>query len=44
MWNLEKWYRRTFPQGRSRDADVEDGHVDRVVGVGREWDQLGEQD
>ena len=43
MWNLEKWYRRTFLQGRSRDADVEDGHVDGVVGRG-EWDQLGEQD
>ena len=23
MWNLEKWYRRTYFQGRSRDTDVE---------------------
>ena len=30
MWNLEKWYRRTYFQGRNRDADVENGHVDTV--------------
>ena len=29
MWNLEKWYRRTYLQGRNRDVDVENGHVDR---------------
>ena len=28
MWNLEKWYRRTYFQGRNRDAEVENGHVD----------------
>ena len=28
MWNLEKWYRRTYLQGRNRDADVENRHVD----------------
>ena len=43
MWNLEKWYRRTYLQGRSRDADAEDGFVDMVEGRGK-WDQLGEQD
>ena len=30
MWNLEKWYRRTYLQGRNRDAYVEDGYVDTV--------------
>ena len=43
MWNLEKWYRRTYLQGRSRDADAEDVFVDMVEGRGK-WDQLGEQD
>ena len=43
MWNLEKWYRRTCLQARSRDADVEDGFVNKVAGRGV-WDQLGEQD
>ena len=28
MWNLEKWYRGTYPQGRNRNADVENGRVD----------------
>ena len=28
MWNLEKWYRWTYLQGRNRDADVENGRVD----------------
>ena len=23
MWNLEKWYRCTYLQGRNRDIDVE---------------------
>ena len=23
MWNLEKWYRETYFQGRNRDTDVE---------------------
>ena len=34
MWNLEKWYRWTYLQGRNRDADVENGHVD----IGEEGD------
>ena len=41
MWNLEKWYRWTYLQGRNRDADVENGHVD--MGEGRRgWDELGD--
>ena len=30
MWNLEKWYRWTYFQGRNRDAGIENGHVDTV--------------
>ena len=33
MWNLEKWYRRTYFQDRNRDTDVETRHVD-IVGKG----------
>ena len=41
MWNLEKWYRWTYLQGRNRDADVENGQVD--MGEGRRgWDELGD--
>ena len=28
MWNLEKWYRRIYFQGRNRDTDRENRHVD----------------
>ena len=28
MWNLETRYRLTYLQGRNRDTDVENGHVD----------------
>ena len=28
MWNLEKWYRWTYLQGRNRDADTENRCVD----------------
>ena len=28
MWNLEKWYRLTYLQGRNRDTDVEKECVD----------------
>ena len=28
MWNLRKWYRCTYLQGRKRDADVENKRVD----------------
>ena len=24
LWNLEKWYRRTYFQGRNSDTDIED--------------------
>ena len=27
MWNLEKWYRLTYLQGRNRNTDVENRHV-----------------
>ena len=33
-WNLEKWYRGTYFQGWSRDADVENRCVD--MGLGEE--------
>ena len=40
MWNLKTWYRRTYLQGRKRDVDLENGHVDmgwrgRVGQIGR---------
>ena len=41
MWNLEKWYRRTYLQGRNRDADVENGCVNGRVEGGQDelnWD------
>ena len=30
VWNLEKWYTRTYVKDRNRNADVEKGHVDTV--------------
>ena len=27
MWNLEKWYRWTYLQGRGRNTGAENGHV-----------------
>ena len=36
MWNLEKWYRWTYLQGRNRDVDVQNGPVD-TVGEGEGW-------
>ena len=30
MSSLEKWYRRTYLQGKNTDADVENGFVDTV--------------
>ena len=35
MWNLEKWYRQTYLQSRSRDTDVENKHMDTKLG---DWD------
>ena len=30
MWNLEKWYRQTYFQGRNRDTSIDNG----LVGTG----------
>ena len=30
MWNLENWYRWTYFQGKKRDTNMENGHVDTV--------------
>ena len=39
MWNLEKWYRWTYFQGRNRDADTENRYVDTAVkGWGGNWE------
>ena len=39
MWNLEKGYRWTYPQGRNRDAGIETGHADirRVGKIKWKW-------
>ena len=46
VWNLEKWYRWTSLQGRSRDTDVENkhGHQRGKVGGGGGGDELGDWD
>ena len=41
MWNLEKWYGSTHFQGRNRDTDAGDGHVD-VAEVGWGLEELGD--
>ena len=28
MWNLEKWYKWPYFQGRNIDSDIDNGHVD----------------
>ena len=38
MWNLEKWYRWNYLQGRNRDSDVENGHVDTGAEWGMNWE------
>ena len=35
MWNLEKWYRGTGLQGRTRDTDVENQCMDTKGGKQR---------
>ena len=35
MWNLEKWSRLTGLQGRNRDTDVENKHMDTKGGKRR---------
>ena len=42
MWNLGKWQRCTYLQGRKRDADVENRRVDQ--GGRAAWDELGDWD
>ena len=47
MWNLEIWYRCTGLQGRNRDTDVENKHMDSKGRWGRWWrwwDELGDWD
>ena len=41
MWNLEKWYRWSYLQGRNSDTDVEKKYKDANWGLGL-WDELGE--
>ena len=40
MWNLEKWYRWTYLQGRNRDTDVENKLMDTKGGRegGMNWE------
>jgi len=44
MWNLEKWYRWTYFQGRNRDAGIENRYVDTAVKGWRVWGELGDWD
>ena len=39
MWNLEEWYRWTGLQGRNRDTDVENKHMDTKGG--KLWGGVG---
>ena len=32
MWNLKKWYRWTYLQGRNKDTDIENKHMNTKVG------------
>lgn len=34
IWNLEKWYRRTYFQSSNRETIVENKHVDTKCGKG----------
>ena len=43
MWNLEKWYRRSYLQSRHRDTDSRT-NVWIPRGKGRGWDELGDWD
>ena len=43
MWNLEKWYRCTYFQSKSRDTDIENKCMNTKVGRGV-WDELGDWD
>ena len=35
MYNIEKWYRRTYLQNRNRDTDIENKHMDTKKGRGK---------
>ena len=41
MWNIEKWYRRTYLQSRNRDTDVENKCMDTTL---KRMDELGDWD
>ena len=41
MWNLEKWYRRTYLQDSDRDTDASYGHVNMGAGRRAAWDRSG---
>ena len=34
MWNIEKWYRRTYLLSKNKDADDKDRHADTGRGGG----------
>ena len=38
MWNLEKWYRRRYWQGRNTEEDVVNDTCGQGVGVGMNWE------
>ena len=40
-WNLEKWYRWTYLQSRSRLTDVENKWISRGM---ERWEELGDWD
>ena len=40
-WNLEKWYRWSYLQSRTRDIDVENKHMG-TKGQKDEWDELSD--
>ena len=41
MWNLEKWYRRSYLQNRNRDTDVQN-KLNGCEGGKWEWNELGD--
>ena len=42
MWNVERWQRGTYLQGRNRDANIENRNMD-IGKVGPGWDALGDK-
>ena len=43
LWNLEKWYGRTYLQSRKRDTDVGNKRMVNNVRKGK-WNELGNED